>query len=427
MRLTDYEKRMLDGVEGKLKQKAMEIIVQYGKVLGAEELCEVTKAHLFCGSHHYLNVVSSEDMEVVLSEMLFCSKEKISLTKMACYCQSDVGPMDPVCWSKMGITKLEYEKNMQYLQYFLASGVNLVGSCVPYLLGFIPLMGEHYVTSESHAVLMINSLWGACGNADGIEAGFCSAVCGRTPLWGNHIMSNRKGTHIFDVRCKTETVTDWDLLGYTVGKMTPSHAIPVITGNFRRPDITKLKSSFAAMATTSGAEMCHIVGITPEAITLEQALGWKDPLDVIQLTDYDLEDSLNSLNVNENEPVDYISLGCPHYSIEEIRYVAEFLESKRVSRNVILHIWTAAPIKETANRCGYITKIEEAGGIVLTSSCPLTSEKIPEGVRAIAFDSTKQAHYIIPQTLANVHYGSMEDCLKSAVSGRWEGKSRCQR
>lgn len=424
MKLTDYEKRMLNGEEGRLKQKALEIVVQYAKVLGAEELCEISKAHLFCGAHHYLNVVKLDDMEEVLSEMCLCSSEKIKIDKMACFCQADSGPMDTECWDRMGVSLNDWKKNEQYLQYFLAAGVNLVGSCVPYLTGFIPLMGEHYVTSESHAVLIFNSLWGACGNADGLEMGFCAAACGRIPLWGNHIKENRIGTHVFDIDklCPTATVTDWDLLGYTIGRMLPTHAVPVIAGNFLRPDINKLKSSFAAMATTSGAEMCHIVGITPEGQTLEQALGGKKASDILRITAKDIEESRRILSAAEGGHLEYISIGCPHYSIEELRVVANFLKGKKIAKNIILHVWTATPIKDTAKRCGYVDQIEEAGGILLTSSCPLVSEHIPPGVTAIAFDSAKQAHYIAPMTNAKVHYGSMLECLKSAISGKWEGQ-----
>lgn len=101
---------------------------------------------------------------------------------------------------------------------------------------------------------------------------------------------------------------------------------------------------------------------------------------------------------------------------------ANFLKGKKVHSNTVLHIWTAAPIKETADRCGYTEIIERAGGIVLTSSCPLTSEKKPDGAVTMAFDSGKQAHYIKPGSGAKVYFGSMEDCLKSAISGYWEGR-----
>ena len=45
MRLTDTEKKMLQGKMGRLKQKAIESIIQYAEALGAEELCEVTQAN----------------------------------------------------------------------------------------------------------------------------------------------------------------------------------------------------------------------------------------------------------------------------------------------------------------------------------------------------------------------------------------------
>ena len=422
MKLTDREKRMLDGSEGLLKQKAMENVVSYAHVLGAEELCVVTKAHLFCGSHPYMHALRSDDIDEVMSEMNFCSSEKVVLDKVECYAQSDVAPMCPFNWKKMGVSEKEHENNVDYLKRYLDAGVQLVGSCVPYLLGFIPLMGEHYVTSESHAVLMMNSLWGACGQADGLEAGFWSAVCGRTPMWGLHLMNNRKGTHIFDMECPTETVYDWDLLGYTIGRKTPTHSIPVLRKGFQRPDVTKLKSAYASMATTGGPEMCHIVGITPEARTLEEVLGGTEPQEIITITEKDIEESLGMLNEGGREKLDYISMGCPHYTIEQMMMAADFLKGRKINPDTILHVWTAAPIKETADRCGYTQAIENAGGIVLTSSCPLTSEKKPEGAITMAFDSGKQAHYIKPGSGARVWYGSMEDCLKSAVSGYWEGR-----
>jgi len=42
-------------------------------------------------------------------------------------------------------------KNLAMLSRFVDSGVVLSGSCVPYLLGFVPLAGEHFVSCESSA------------------------------------------------------------------------------------------------------------------------------------------------------------------------------------------------------------------------------------------------------------------------------------
>ena len=50
--LTKEEQDILDGKKGKLCQTALENIVRYAQVLGADRLCKVTKATVFCGSHN---------------------------------------------------------------------------------------------------------------------------------------------------------------------------------------------------------------------------------------------------------------------------------------------------------------------------------------------------------------------------------------
>lgn len=421
LKLTLYEKDMLDGKHGKLKEQAMKKVVEYAEALNASELCEVTMAHIFCGSHGYLKAAGSDDIETVISQMQYCTEEKMPADKFACYCQSDCGPMDPENFNKMNVTEAEGNKNIEFLEYYKKQGVNLVGTCVPYMCGFIPLKGEHYVSSESHAVTLMNTMWGACGNSDGLEAGFWAAACGRIPKWGNHIMDNRKGTHVFNIKCRLKNSIDWDLLGYTIGRMLPTHSIPVLNGLKDRPNIFSVKYFFAAMATTAGPEMCHMVGITPEAPDLETALGGNRPVAVFDIEEEDLKESYDILNSgNKSSKIDYISMGCPHYSIEEIRKISEILEGKKVAKDTVLHIWTANPIKETADRCGYTKIIEDSGAVLLTSSCPLTSDKMPNGTKTAAFDSAKQAHYITPSGRAKVYYGSLEKCLESAISGYWE-------
>jgi hypothetical protein len=92
MKLSDKENRILDGHEGSVRQKAMEFIVRYGRIVGAEVLCKVTWADLFCGSHHYLDVVPSDDFDIVFSKMSLCSSETVNLENMdsQCICFSGV-------------------------------------------------------------------------------------------------------------------------------------------------------------------------------------------------------------------------------------------------------------------------------------------------------------------------------------------------
>ena len=94
MKLSEEEKRIIDGSEGMAKQKALELIVRYGNVLGAEELCRVTWADLFCGFHAYLNVIKSDDIDDLFSRMSLCTSEKVILNQVdpRCICYSGVEP-----------------------------------------------------------------------------------------------------------------------------------------------------------------------------------------------------------------------------------------------------------------------------------------------------------------------------------------------
>jgi hypothetical protein len=155
MKLTDKDKKMLDGFEGRTKQKAMEFIVRYGKVIGAEELCPVTWADLFCGSHAYLDVIGSGNFDEVFSRMSLCANDTVPLESMAtgCICYSGIEPDCTEVPDQMLMTAEKKQRNFHFLSRFINAGVVLSGNCILNMTGFIPAMGEHYVSCESSAVL----------------------------------------------------------------------------------------------------------------------------------------------------------------------------------------------------------------------------------------------------------------------------------
>lgn len=423
VKLTQYEQEMLNGDYGRFKQKAIDNIVKYAEALGAEELCEVTKATIYLGAHPYLEAADSDDYNKIFSKMYMCTDEVIEMGDFSegCFCQTCVAPCSQHEFEPLGLTKEFFDKNNEFLNITKEAGVSITGTCTPYLTGWIPLMGEHFVTTESSNVLFSNAVFGACGNSDGIEAAAWSGICGRTPKWGNHIMENRKGTHVFEINCPSETAIDWDVIGYTIGRMLPPHAIPVISGNFKRPDTVRLKQCFAALATTSGGEMCHIVGITPEARTLEMAMGGNEPKQVFNVSQEEYDISMKMLCDEGNGEVDFIVLGCPHYTLEELRDTAKYIKGKKVKDGVFLNIWTDYSTKAMAEENGYLKDIEDAGGHLLTSGCPLViGHKCHESATGMVMDGAKQAHYIRSETTVPVYYGDRETCIDAAITGKWE-------
>lgn len=423
MKLTDQDKEILDGKKGRAARKAMELLVRYGAVMDAESLCDVTWADLFCGSHSYLDVAKSDDFDTVFSTMALCSDERVPLKQMAggCICYSGVEPDCTEVPHEMFMAPDRKARNSAWLSRFVDAGVILSGNCIPYLTGFVPLMGEHFVSCESSAVLFMNSLWGARGNGDGIEASFCAAVCGRTPATGMHRTRNRAATIEVRIDTAPESLHEWDALGYALGHHLPPHSVPVFSGDFKRPDAITLKSFFASLACSAGTEMCHLAGITPEAPTLETAFQGSRVKESLWLSQQDIDEAMADLTGNEHRKIDYITIGCPHLHVEELRHVAAFLEGKTLHSDTLLDIWTTGPMKYMAQRCGYAQTIARSGARLLTGGCP-SNRGYPDGVTTVAFDATKQRQDApIDISPDQLFVGSRQDCLASAVSGFWEG------
>ncbi len=273
MRLSDCEKSILDGKEGRLQQVCLENIVRYAGILGAEELCPVSRATVFCGAHRYLEACGSEDFDEVFSRMNLAVDEVIAFerTCTGCAVQSDVAPCERRAFRPFGQSRAFFQKNRRFLERARRAGVTIAGTCAPYLTGWLPVRGEHFVTTESGVTVMGNSLWGAMGNSDGIEAAFWSAVCGRTPKWGLHLEANRAGTHLVRVEAAIDSLVEWDLLGKAIGAQLPPGAIPVIAGEFSGLSFQKLRQLCTTLAVSSSCEMCHLAGYTPEARSVQDA------------------------------------------------------------------------------------------------------------------------------------------------------------
>lgn len=423
VKLTEIEQKMLFGEMGPFKQRALQKIIDYANILDAKELCEVTKATVYLGAHPYLEVVNSDNYDEIFSKMVLCSEETYKLDQFdkKCFSQTCCGPCDHYVWEQLNLSKEVFDKNQKYLQITKNAGVSIAGSCTPYFNGWLPLRGEHFVSTESSNVLMANSLFGAYGNADGLEAAAWSAICGRTPKWGLHIKENRYGTHIFNIECKSNSVIDWDIIGYTIGRMLPPHSRPIITGNFKRPDIVKLKQCYATMSTTSGAEICHIVGITAEAPDLETALSGHEPMGTFTISQEEYDKSLYALCDKGSSNIELVILGCPHYCLEEIKEIADYLKGKKIHSGVSVWIWTDISTQAMAEANGYAQIIKDSGAELFNSACPLVIGRgCLNNIKALATDGAKQAHYIRSDINAKIFYGSREKCIDAAVKGRWE-------
>ncbi len=431
IKLTEYEKEILEGKEGRLKQVALENVIRYANILGAEELCEVTKATVYCGAHSYLNVIDMDDPYEVFSKMYLGESDEIirfDNTDDNCFVQSCVTACEKDHYKPFNVSKQMFEQNNEYMDMAQDAGVIIANSCAPYLNGWIPVMGEHFTTTESGVTTIGNSLWGARANADGIEAAFWSAICGRTPKWGMHVTENRAGTHLYRIKADVTNKIDWDLLGAAIGSKLSYGAVPVVIGEFNNVNFDNLRQFMTSISITSNCELCHVVGHTPEAITLEQALQGKEPKREFIIENDDLKNMYESVCDEEHDIVDFVSLGCPHYDINNIKMVAKYLKGKKIHPNVDFMIWTVYQIKHMAEVNGYAKIIEDAGGKIYTSTCPPTmGEGFLGKYKGLVFDSYKMCRTCKSKADANIYLGDVYSCIDAAISGKWEGRNRWEK
>lgn len=421
MQLTDEEKRMLGGQKGKTVQYAMECLLQLGEAFDAEKMVEISYAHVHSGMALYKG-----DVERV--ESLADGQTKVRVPS-----STQIGSVDIENWKAMGAPEALVRHQKRAIEAHKKLEITSTFTCAPYLMGYLPPKGSHISSVETSAIIFFNSVLGAKTNRDGFFSLF-AAITGRYPLCGYHIDENRVGTHLFNVETDLKHTGDYFALGFHAGKLVQD-GVPVFNG-IKNPSFEQLKSLGAALATSGSAALYHIPGITAEARTVDDAFRSTVPKDEFYVGSEEIDLSYKFLtDVKQGDEIDFVHLGCPHYSIEEIRDVAEMLKGKKIDPNVTLWVCTTRAAKPMADRMGYTGIIEKAGGLVLCDTCPISTylcqtSALPEGitipkdaVQTMVSDSAKQTKYGREMIGCKVALGSVKSCIESALTGEWRVKN----
>ena len=428
MILTPSEQAMLQGDEGPAKQKAMDLLVRYGEALGAERFVDTTNVAGVPGSStlfladYYKDKAGSGSYETIYSLYDLDSDEVVEVPKVqagSCHLQ---GGLDPVLWREQGMSEAAFQHQMQDEAEVTGHGIQLLKTCTPYLAGNAPKRGEHCAWMESSAVVFCNSVIGARTNTEGRESTSAAMLTGKVPDWGLHQDSFRRGTHKVDVEVPIESLMDWGMLGYFIGYAVEEN-IPVISGPLQSANLIRHKHFGAAAASSGGVELYHMVGITPEAPTLEAAFGPRTPHEVIGYGPAERRRTYEQLNSNGTSPdVDYVMLGCPHAALEQIEEAARLLDGRKISPNSALWIFTSRVVKLQADAKGLTRAITDAGGLIMTDTCSAIGRVLPKGTKVVALDSAKQAHYLPAIMGIEAWFGTTTDCIEAAITSRWNGR-----
>jgi cis-L-3-hydroxyproline dehydratase len=410
LNLTDSERRMLDGAEGEPRAQAMRVLTRLGETCGAERLVPIASAHLVASSYQ----IAGEAGIAIYGKLVEQG------ARVAVQTTSDPGSIDFARWQAFK-TPADYAGRQIVISQLLdRMGVIPTWTCTPYTTFNVPRFGEHLGWSESSAVVFVNSVIGARTNRLAAYVDLCAALTGRVPCFGLHTDEGRAGDILFEIAPDLASgFADhfFPPLGYLVGQAVKDK-IPVISGV---PGATfdQLKAFGAAAAASGSVALYHMVGVTPEARTLEDAFQGKAPRERVSVTRADLTQVMNQMGGGSG-PVDVVGIGCPHASIDQMRRYAERLEGRRVHASVQLWVCTNTTVERMARAMGYAQTIEQAGGTLMVGTCHNDCPLGAWGFKRLATDSGKFAYYTPTTVGTECLFASTESCLEAAVSGKVE-------
>jgi phosphomecalonate degydratase large subunit len=397
MELTKQEQAMLDGKEGYAVRKSMEILVALGEIFGAKTLIAVGSVQVAGVSYHNLGDAGLE----FLNDLAVDGRVKVLTTL-------NPAGMDLENWQQLGISPEFAEKQKLVIDAFQRMGILASCTCTPYLIGNLPLYGEHVAWSESSAVTFANSVLGARTNREGGPSALAAAFVGKTPNYGLHLDENRVPDVHVQVNAELTKLSDWGALGYVIGRKA-ENKIPYITG-IKTAELDELKSFCASVVTYGSKPLFYIKDITPGAQLQAQ------PKETLTIDQGDLKIAYDGINDDVTD-IELVCVGCPHCSIKEISEIANLLESKKVAEGTELWVATSRTAKQLADKRGYTATIEVAGGKFACDTC-MAVAPLKGRFKSLATTSAKGCFYS-RQNLMKTKMGSVEECIKAAVTGKW--------
>jgi predicted aconitase len=428
LHLSPSDRAALAGSSGEATAMAMRIVVGAAELLQAESLVDISSAHIDGCLRH-------GDGGVEFAEKLVQGGGRVAVPTTL-----NVGALDLLHPEIVRSDAHDTDMARRQMEAYVAMGAAPTFTCAPYQVGHEPGLGEQVAWGESNAIAFVNSVLGARTERYGDFMDACCALTGRAPLHGLHLDENRLATVIIDVTGVPDTLKSRDVfypvLGTWLG-LEVGQEVAAIDGLPSGTTRDQLKGLGAAAASTGAVALFHVVGVTPEAPTLEAALGlWPaggDPSHAgppgwmtqptaalprrITLTTASVRDSLLRLSTAHGaERVNAVAVGSPHFSL------AEFVELHRLigDRHLTIpfYVCTARDTLAEVEELELSERLRGAGVQVVVDTCVVVTPILPAQGGVLMTNSGKFAHYGPSNTGYDVIYGSLEDCVASAVEGQ---------
>ena len=396
--LTRDEEAILNGEYGEALQKAMQLVVTIGDIFNADKLLSIRSSQI--------SGISYKNIGDAGLELITDFKNKGGHVRT--FATLNPAGMDILDWRKMRIPSEFAKKQVMIISAFTEMGALPTCTCTPYLIGNMPLLGEHISWAESSAVSFANSVLGAKTNREGGPLSLASALVGKTPNYGLHLDENRVPRIRVKVNEKLVSPYDYSVLGYFIGQTIQS-GIPYIEG-LKGYTVEKLKALSASGAASGNIALYYLKDHLP----LPKGFSVKDIPEKIEVGKRELAE-VKSLFIPTVDP-DIVAIGCPHLTINEIKKVAMMLKGKKLKKGKTLWVATSYQNKVLSERLGYSKIIESAGGIIAADTCMVVAPLERMGFKCLATNSAKAAHYVPSTAGIPTMLVPLEKAIKLIVS-----------
>ena len=407
--LTDYDRDLLAGTRGAAPQLAMRILVRMAEVYEAEEMMDITAAHI--------------DSALYMGEATLAFAERLADLggRVVVPTTLNVSGVDEAHWMDWPVPPEWAERAKRQMRAYAAMGCAPTWTCTPYQIGAAPQFGQQIAWGESNAIAFANSVLGARTERYPDLLDICAALTGRVPAVGLHLDKNRAGQLVVRLTDVPRRLQDsdafWPVLGHLLGELAGS-MVPVLVGLDVRPTEDQLKALGAAAASSGSVALFHIVGVTPEAPTLEAACGGTVPAREIEIDARRLAAAWRELSTAAGSSLDMVVLGSPHFSVHEFRALAPLVRRGVRHPDVTFVVTTSRAVAALAEKDGTLEPLRAFGGMLTVDTCILTTPMMPASVRSLMTNSAKYAYYAPGLLNVQVVFGSLDDCVRSAIEGR---------
>ena len=409
MELSLLDRELATGQRGPAAKMAMSIILRMAQFEGAEHLLDITQAHI--DSSIYMGEAGLEFAERLAG---LGAEVRVPTTL-------NVSALDEHHWQEWAVPEEFASASRRQMVAYENMGCRPIWTCAPYQADLIPAFGQQIAWGESNAIVFANSVIGARTERYPDLMDICAAVTGRVPAVGLHVTANRKGQVLMPLEgigYELQWADDfYPVLGHLMGKVALER-IPVVTGLQPRPSEDQFKAMGAAASASGTVALFHVVGHTPEARTLDAAFQSNEPEKIVPVTMERLREARRELTTATGEALDMVILGSPHFSLEEFKQLAPLVAGKQVDPSVKFLVTSSRAMVELARASGHLQPLEEFGGQVTVDTCILASPMLPPEIKRLMTNSAKYAYYAPGLLQTEITFGSLADCVGSAVGGR---------